>query len=242
MGLTLALLGPPGSGKTVQSMRLSRYYHLPHIATGSLLRAEAAAGTALGKAAAGHLARGRLVPGNLVLGMVRHRLAQADTRRGFVLDGFPRKLVEARGTDFMLAELGTGLQRVLLLQVPDEVAVDRTVARLVCPDCGAIFNAKHAPPVPGDVCPACRTVLHATAEGTVRCEACRQAIGPRADDRPDVVRDRLAEHHRQTERVVDYYRAKGILVAVDATADVDEVFLRLLDCLGEPRPKLRAAS
>ncbi len=242
MSLNLALLGPPGSGKTVQSVRLSRYHHLPHVATGNLLRAEAAAGTPLGKAAAEHLAHGRLVPGNLVLGMVRHRLLQADTRRGFVLDGFPRKLVEARGTDLMLAALGTSLTRALLLQVPDELALDRTVARLVCPDCGAIFNAKYEPPIPGDICPACRTVLHATAEGNVRCEVCRQPIGPRADDRLEIVRDRLAEHSRETEPVIDYYRARGRLAAIDATADEDEVFLRILERLGERRPRLRAAA
>lgn len=238
----LALLGPPGSGKTVQAVRLARYYHLAHVAAGSLLRAEAAAGTALGRVAAKHLARGRLVPGALVLEMVRRRLREADTRHGFVFDGFPRRLPEARATDRLLADLGMPLARVFFLRVPDAVAMERATARLVCGECEAIFNARYAPPIPGDICPACRTVLHATKEGEVRCEACRRPIGPRPDDRPEIVRDRLAEYHRETEPVAGYYRARGVLAEVDATAEADEVFLRILDHLGERRPGLRAAS
>ncbi|MDA8219277.1 MAG: nucleoside monophosphate kinase [Dehalococcoidales bacterium] len=242
MVLSIGLLGPPGCGKTVQSVRLSHYYHLVHIAAGGLLRAEVAAGTPLGRAAAEHLARGRLVPGDLVLGIVRHRLLEADTQEGFVLDGFPRKLSEARATDLMFSDLGTRLAWVFFLRVPDETALDRTVTRLVCPDCGAVFNAKYKRPIPGEICPACRSVLHATGDGRVQCEVCGRPIGPRPDDRLEIVRDRLAEYRRETESVIDYYRAEGILEEIDATADEDEVFLRILDRLGERRPGLGAAS
>lgn len=236
--LNLVVLGPPGVGKGTQAANLSRYFRVPHVSTGELLRQEAAASSEVGKAAREYVARGELVPDELVLRLVRHRLAEPDAGSGFVLDGYPRTLAQARALDGLLAELGRSLTLALALQAPDDVLLDRLAGRLVCPDCGATFHVRYDPPRPGEVCPACRTTIHLTPGGRLQCEACGRPIGQRTDDRPEVVRVRLAEYHHDVGPVLEHYRSQGLLREVDAAVGVDEVFERILRPLGEPVPTM----
>lgn len=233
-GLNLVMLGPPGVGKSLQSSRLAHHLRIPRIATGELLRAEVAAGSELGQAVAADLAAGRLVPDELVLDLVRRRLQAEEAARGFVLDGFPRTLSQAQALDRLLARLGRPLSHVLLLVAPDEVVVERLRGRLRCPDCGATFQAGYFPARPGGTCPVCRGALRPTEDGGLRCQPCLRPLEPRPDDRPQVVRARLARYHEEIGPVIEYYRARGLLRPVDATGSGDEVFESLLRAVGEP--------
>lgn len=235
-GQHLVLPGSPGSGKGAQARLLVQHYGLVHFATGDLLRKEVAAATGLGKATARYLARGDLVPNDLVLQLVRRRLTEADAGQGFVLDGFPRRLSQARALVNLLAALCQNLTAAIRLAVSDDVVVDRLAGRLVCLDCGAVYHAVYRPPNAGNVCPACRTVLHLAEEGKLKCEACSRPIGQREDDRPEVVRARLAEYHRDTGQMKDHCKYKGLLSEVDAIGNEGEVFERLQALLGERVP------
>jgi len=227
-GLNLVLLGPPGAGKGVQAAKLASRFQIPHISTGKLLRGEVAAGTADGKAAAGYMARGLLVPDDLVLRLVRHELTQPAAQRGFILDGFPRTVLQAQALELLLSEFNRSLTAVIFLQVPDEVIIDRLAGRLICPDCGAVYHVRYHPPVPGEICPACRTRLRSTSEGLIQCEACTRPIQPREDDRPEVVRTRLKEYHKEVGPLLDYYRSRGLLREIDATGSEGQVFASIV--------------
>ncbi|HVC33823.1 MAG TPA: nucleoside monophosphate kinase [Chloroflexota bacterium] len=183
-GLNVVVLGPPGAGKTTQAGRLAQHERVPLASAGDLLREQVRAGTAVGKTVEPYLTQGKLVPDECIMQLLRQRLASPDVDRGFVLDGFPRTLGEADALDEFLREIQHPLTHVLLLQVPDAMALDRLRGRLVCPDCGSVFHARHDPPVPGAVCSVCRTVIHVTHDGRLQCGACREPISARPDDRP----------------------------------------------------------
>jgi adenylate kinase len=209
-------IGPPGSGKGTQAKRLSSHFGVPHISTGDMLREAVADGTDLGREAAPIMASGALVPDDLMIGIVRDRLAKDDARKGFILDGFPRTLVQAEKLDGLFVaspkEAGNGSSglRVLQLLVPDEAIVKRIALRRSCAQCGAIYHLENNPPVTNGVCDRCGTELIA-----------------RADDNEEAVRRRLDAFHRQTLPVATFYRAKSILREVDGTGPVDEVFERI---------------
>ena len=181
MPLNIVILGPPGAGKGTQGKLIARDAGIPHVNTGDIFRAECAAGTELGNKVKSIIDAGDLVPDELTSEIVRARLGQDDTSRGFVLDGFPRTLAQAEALDRALAESDRGdLSVVLDFEVPDKMAVERLLGR-------------------------------ASAEG-------------RSDDAPDKVRHRLDVYHQQTEPLVEYYRARDLLVPIHADASVDEVF------------------
>jgi len=180
MPLDILLLGPQGAGKGTQGKLISREYGLPHIATGDTLRAAIAAGSELGRKAEPLLNAGRLVPDDVMIGLIRDRLANEDTERGFVLDGFPRTAVQAEALDGMLSEIERPLSVVFEFQLPEEQCVERLLRR-------------------------------ALEEG-------------RADDTPEAIRTRLRLYHEQTAPLVEYYRARGLLVPVHAHRPVEEVF------------------
>ena len=181
MPLNIVILGPPGAGKGTQGKLIARDAGIPHVNTGDIFRAECAAGTELGNKVKSIIDAGDLVPDELTSEIIRARLEQDDTSRGFVLDGFPRTLAQAEALDRALAESDRGdLSVVLDFEVPDEMAVERLLGR-------------------------------ASAEG-------------RSDDAPDKVRHRLDVYHQQTEPLVEYYRARDLLVPIHADASVDEVF------------------
>lgn len=198
-------LGPPGAGKGTQAVRLARARHLAHLSTGDLLRAAVAEGTPLGRAADAHIRAGRLVPDDLVLGALRERIGRSDARAGFVLDGFPRTLAQARALDAM-AELDA----VVSFELPEPVLLERLAGRRICPKCGAVYHVSASPPrEPG------------------RCDRDGVELRQRPDDRPEAVSVRLRVYAEQTEPVLAYYRERGLLRPLDASGSTDEVARRL---------------
>jgi adenylate kinase len=186
--LDIVILGPPGAGKGTQGKLIAADAGIPHVNTGEMFRAECAAGTELGERVRSILDDGDLVPDELTVEVVRARLAQDDTARGFVLDGFPRTLAQAEALDRVLVEIDRGeLCVVLDFQIPDEVAGQRLLGR-------------------------------AGLEG-------------RSDDAPDLVQHRLDVYHEKSEPLVEYYRARGILVGIHADRTVEEVFAEVQQVL-----------
>ena len=181
--LSIVMLGAPGAGKGTQAVRIAETHGIPHISTGEMLRAAIAAGSELGQKVKGIVESGALVPDELIVEVIRERLAQPDAKNGFVLDGFPRTIVQAEALDALLAELGRPLQIVLELELSEETAVERMLGR-------------------------------AAEQG-------------RADDTPEVIKNRFAVYRRETEPLSSYYRSTGILVAVDSSPGMDEVFAEI---------------
>ncbi len=206
--LDIVLLGAPGSGKGTQAERIVPAFILPHVSTGDMLRAAVRGGTELGVAAKRYMDAGDLVPDEVVIGIIRERLAQGDTTAGFMLDGFPRTLEQAAALDDMLAGAGRALRLVLLVDVPEEELVQRLAGRRACRTCGRGYNVVFDPPRVEDV-----------------CDVCGGDLFQRDDDNEATVRNRLAVYRRQTEPLVEYYRAKGILSTVHGGGRTpDQVF------------------
>ncbi|HET7712548.1 MAG TPA: adenylate kinase [Thermoanaerobaculia bacterium] len=207
--MQLIFIGPPGSGKGTQAKRLAASYDVPHISTGDMLREAVADGTELGRQAAPIMASGGLVSDDLMIGIIRDRLSKADAKKGFILDGFPRTLVQAEKLTTLVGN-GANRLRVLQLLVPDEVIVQRIALRRSCGQCGAIYHLVNNPPAQPDVCDRCGAELIA-----------------RPDDTEAAVRRRLEAFHQQTLPVATYYRTKSVLREVDGVGPVDEVFERI---------------
>jgi adenylate kinase len=213
----LIFIGPPGSGKGTQAKRLAAQHGVPHISTGDMLREAIADGTALGQQAAPIMASGALVSDDLMIGIINDRLAKPDAARGFILDGFPRTVVQAEKLDTIVGDSrgnGSGNEadglRVLQLLVPDEAIVKRISLRRSCPVCGAIYHLESAPPAVDSVC---------DREGA--------ELIARPDDNETAVRKRLEAFHRQTLPVATFYKTKKVLREVDGIGPVDEVFERI---------------
>jgi adenylate kinase len=202
-------IGPPGSGKGTQAKRLAARHTIPHISTGDMLREAIADGTELGRKAAPIMASGALVSDDLMIGIIRDRLAKADARKGFVLDGFPRTVVQAEKLDAIVGN-GTDRLRVLQLLVPDEAIVRRIALRRSCPQCGAIYHLENQPPANDNLCDRDGAELIA-----------------RPDDTEAAVRKRLEAFHRQTMPVATFYKTKRWLREVDGIGPVDQVFERI---------------
>lgn len=215
--MRIVLLGAPGSGKGTQSQRLVERAGVPQISTGDLLRAAVACGSALGLAAKAAMDGGRLVEDSLVLGMIRERLGESDTRAGFILDGFPRNLAQARALDGLLADLRQPLDAVVQLEVDYAELARRISGRRTCADCGRVFNLLTSPPVgAARVCP--RT-------------GAPHRLMQRPDDNEATVSERLRVYEEQTRPLIDFYRARGLLRVIDARGDLDEVTRRLMQVL-----------
>jgi adenylate kinase len=207
--MKVILIGPPGSGKGTQAKRLAAKLTVPHISTGDMLREAVADGTELGLKAAPIMKSGGLVSDDLILGIVHDRFGKPDMEKGFILDGFPRTLVQAEGLDKIVGNGGERL-RVTELLVPDDAIVRRITLRRTCPSCGAIYHLENNPP----------------ANDTV-CDRCGAEVIARPDDTEEAVRKRLEAFHRQTLPVATFYRSKSLLREVDGIGPVDEVFERI---------------
>lgn len=204
--MRLILVGPPGAGKGTQAEKIVARHHVAHISTGDMLRANVKGGTELGKTAKSYMDAGKLVPDELIIAMMRDRLSQADCQEGFLLDGFPRNTAQAQALDALLAEMGLKLDGVVLLEVPDEVVVERLCGRRGCKKCGAIFHVAFKPSTKGDI-----------------CDVCGGELFQRDDDREEVIRQRLDVYHSQTAPLIDYYRAKNLLIPIDGNQSGDGV-------------------
>jgi adenylate kinase len=204
--LNLVLLGPPGSGKGTQGERLQEDFRLPYYATGDILRAGVREGTDLGSKAKEYMDRGDLVPDEVMVGLIAERVGSAETGDGFILDGFPRTTGQAEALDAKMDELGRQITAALLIDVSNDEVVRRLSGRRVCVKEGHIFHVEFDPP---------------KNEGV--CDVCGARLEIRDDDKPEVVRNRLAQYHEKTEPLVAYYDEKGILRRVDGALAPDEV-------------------
>ena len=196
MALNLVMIGPPGAGKGTQAARLRRQYGIPKISTGDMLREAVAAGSPLGCAVKDVIGAGRLVGDETMIAVVRERLAKPDAAAGFILDGFPRTVVQARALDELLD--GRGPLVIVVVDVPEQELVRRLTWRRVCQDCGTTFGGVDTPELTG-----------ASVEGAVEAGRCRKCGGPlvqRDDDSAAVIRDRLKVFASQTAPLVDFYR------------------------------------
>jgi adenylate kinase len=209
----IVFLGPPGAGKGTQAAALARELGIPHLSTGDLLRAAVAEGTPLGRAADGHMRAGRLVPDDLVLGILRERLARPDAARGFILDGYPRNLAQARTLEGIVP-----LDRVVWFEVDRPVLVARLSGRWACPRCGTVYNTASKPPrEPG------------------RCDHDGTELVQRPDDRPESVEVRLRVFAEQTAPLLERYRRLGLLTTLDGSGNEAAVAERLRRLLAGER-------
>lgn len=206
--MRIVLLGVPGSGKGTQAKLMAEKYRVPQISTGDILRAAVSDKTEVGKKVAAVMAAGDLVSDDIVIDAVTDRLRAAESRRGFVLDGFPRNIPQAQELDTRLGWMGRPVQLVLHLAVEDDVVVKRVTGRLTCANCGAIFNKFFSPPTKRDVCDQC---------GSKKLEH-------RDDDNAKTVRARLASYERDTSPLISYYRAQHKLRTIPASGGTDGIF------------------
>jgi adenylate kinase len=219
--MRIVLLGAPGSGKGTQSQRLVERLGIPQISTGDLLRAAVANGTELGVKAKEAMDAGRLVDDDIVLGMIRERLGEPDAQPGFILDGFPRNIVQAEALDSLLEELGKPLDSVVQMDVDYGELARRIAGRRSCSNCGRVFNLLTCPP------------------GQAEKETCPKTGGAhqlfqRPDDNEATVAERLKVYDEKTKPLIEFYRGHGILKSIDAEGELDEVTQRLEKALGAP--------
>lgn len=209
--MRLVFMGAPGSGKGTQARRLMEAYASPQISTGDLLRAAVAAGTSLGMKAKAAMDAGGLVADDIVVGMIKERLAQKDTKFGFILDGFPRSLGQAASLDKMLADVGQPLNKAILLNVNLENLVKRLTGRRTCKVCGHLYNVYFSPPKkkPG------------------ACDIDGGELVQRADDNEETITKRLKVYQDQTSPLVDYYKKQNKFVSVDGEGSMDQIFSRI---------------
>jgi adenylate kinase len=205
--LKLILLGPPGAGKGTQSAVLSKKYGIPHISTGDMLRESVKNAEPLGLKAKAFMEKGELVPDEVVVGIVIERLKKPDTKKGFILDGFPRTVKQAESLDEALRYISSKIDLAVYFATSEKVAVERLSGRRVCKRCGFNYHVKNIPPKREGVCDKCAGVLF-----------------QRPDDNETTVRNRLKVYEEQTAPLIKYYRDKGILREVSGNLDVEELF------------------
>lgn len=210
--MKLILLGPPGAGKGTQAEVLTKQFGIETISTGVMLRAAIREGTELGILAKQYIDEGKLVPDEVVVGIVKDRLSKDDCKNGFILDGFPRTIAQAEALD----NAGIEIDKVLSLEVDDEIIVERLTGRRECKTCGTPYHIKNKP-VPADG----------------KCTVCGGSeIVQRADDNEETIRNRIEVYHEQTEPIKEYYAAKGKVVSVDSSKTVEHTNAAVSKALG----------
>lgn len=212
--MRLVLVGPPGAGKGTQAEFIAKHFGIPKISTGDIFRANVSGGTELGKQAKKYMDAGDLVPDEVTNAMVRDRLAEPDAANGFLLDGFPRNVAQAEVLDSILDEIGAPLKVVLDLEVDFEEVVKRLSGRRTCKQCGHVWHVEYDAPSQPDVCDRCGGQLY-----------------QRDDDKPETVRHRLDVYAQQTAPLIDFYRERGLLVAIDALGPVEDITERAISAL-----------
>jgi adenylate kinase len=213
--MKIIMLGAPGAGKGTQADMICSKYNVPHISTGDIFRANIKNGTELGQKAKGYMDRGELVPDSLVVDLVIDRIHQDDAKNGYVLDGFPRTIPQAEALDAALAAEGDSVDYAINVDVPDDNIVNRMSGRRACVKCGATYHVKYNAP---------------KTEGV--CDNCGSELIQREDDKPETVLNRLSVYHKETQPLIDYYSAKGLVKNIDGTKDLNDVFADITAVLG----------
>ncbi|WP_024955458.1 adenylate kinase [Sulfurospirillum arcachonense] len=204
--MNLMVFGAPGAGKGTQAKFLIEKYNIPQISTGDILRAAISEQTDMGMEAKKFMDEGKLVPDSTIIGIIKDRLAQDDCKSGFILDGFPRTLPQAEALKTLMDDMKISLDKVISLNVPDELIVGRITGRRVCPGCGASFHVEFNPSKIKDV-----------------CDYCGDKLVIRKDDNAETVKSRLGAYHAQTAPLIEFYTNMGVMVELDGTKDVSEV-------------------
>lgn len=213
--MKIIMLGAPGAGKGTQAKQIADKFGIPHISTGDIFRANIKEGTELGKKAKGYMDAGELVPDELVCDLVVDRIQKDDCENGFILDGFPRTIPQAEALTEALNAIGQKMDYAVDIEVEDAQIVERMGGRRACPGCGATYHIINIPP---------------KKEGI--CDRCGSEIILRDDDKPETVQNRLNVYHEQTQPLIDYYKAQGILSSVDGTQPMDQVFADIIGIVG----------
>ena len=213
--MKIIMLGAPGAGKGTQAKKIAEKYHIPHISTGDIFRANIKNGTELGKKAKTYMDQGLLVPDELTVDLVIDRVGQDDCKDGYILDGFPRTIPQAECLDAALEKRGEKVDFAINVEVPDENIVNRMSGRRACVGCGATYHIKYNP---------------TKVDGV--CDACGEKLVLRDDDKPETVQKRLGVYHDQTQPLIDYYTKSGVLEEVDGTVDMEDVFQAIVEILG----------
>lgn len=204
--MQILLMGAPGAGKGTQAVKLVEKFSIPQIATGDMFRAAVKEGTELGKKAQACMQAGTLVPDEVTVGIVRERLAKDDCKNGFILDGFPRTIEQAKALEKILDDLNLKLTKVLNIHVPAEDLIERAVGRRICKNCGSTYHVKFNAPKVNDVCDKCGSQLY-----------------QRADDNEQTMSKRLSVYEESTRPLIDYYKNAGLYVEVDGRQPIEKV-------------------
>lgn len=212
--LRLVLLGPPGAGKGTQASAIVDKYSIPHISTGDIFRANIKNGTELGKQAEAYMNKGLLVPDELVVSIVKDRLTEEDCKDGFLLDGFPRTVNQAEALDKELKDMNLKLDKVINIEVGKEILIERAIGRRICKSCGSTYHIKFSPPKEENICDKCGGELY-----------------QRDDDKVETVEKRIEVYLEQTQPLIDYYDKKDLLLNVDGTKSIEEVFEEIVASL-----------
>lgn len=210
MSMNLILLGPPGCGKGTQAKMLTEKHHIPQISTGDILRKAVKQETPMGVEAKNYMNAGKLVPDEVVIGIIQDRLKQSDCENGFILDGFPRTVVQAEALDSTLTSMQKKIEHALSITVADEELLGRLTGRRTCRSCGAMYHVMFNPPKKEGVCDACSGELY-----------------QRDDDTEETIRNRLNVYNQQTAPLIDYYQAKGLLRNIAGTGKIEEILEKI---------------
>ena len=214
--MKIIMLGAPGAGKGTQAKRIAEKYGIPHISTGDIFRENIKSGTELGLKAKKYMDEGGLVPDEITIGMLLDRIAREDCKGGFILDGFPRTIPQAKSLTEALTAKDQKIDYAINVEVPDENITGRMAGRRACLTCGATYHVVFNPP---------------KKEGI--CDNCGNALILRDDDKPETVLHRLQVYHELTQPLINYYTEAGVLVTVDGTVHPDEVFGQIVKVLGD---------
>lgn len=204
--MNIILIGPPGAGKGTQATRMIERLQVPQISTGDMFRAAVKEGTPMGKKAKEYMDKGALVPDDVVIGVVNERFGKPDCKKGFILDGFPRTLDQAKALDELLKNLSTKLDHVVVIEVPDDYLVERLTGRRTCKGCNYMHHVKFDPPKKAGVCDKCGAELY-----------------QRDDDKEETIRQRLKNYHNQTSPLIEYYGKQNIVRMINGTGSMQQV-------------------
>lgn len=212
----LIITGLPGAGKGTQAERIVDVYGIPHISTGDMFRAAMQNGTELGKQAKSYMDKGELVPDEVTNGIVKERLQEEDTKNGFLLDGFPRTLVQAKALDKIMSELRKNIDAVINIEVNPDVLKARLTGRIICRNCGATYHLINHPPKVEGVCDRCGS----------------HDLYQREDDKPETVENRIRVNQEQSKPILDFYSEKGLLHTVNGEIGIENVFSEIQSLIG----------